>query len=125
MHRRAHRTDRLTRRILTLHARHRLEVDAGIGRIAFVIRIDADPLQLTTALYLLFTDDRDIVLRLARHGTSLTSYAGIQVDGHDPCIVSIGHVPVFVAVIRVKRLRLSWLVLRFFFWIFVSKPWGF
>src|SRR6476620_4279682 len=122
MHRCAHRTDRLTRRILTLHAWNRLEVDAGIGRITFIIGIDADPLHFTTALHLLFSDDRDIVLRLARHGASLAAHAGIQVDGHTPGIARIGRVPVFVAVIRVERLRLPRLVLRLFFWIFVSKP---
>ena len=125
MHRRPHRTYRLTRRILTLHAWHGLEVDAGIGRIAFVIRINADPLHLPAALYLLFADDRDIVLRLARHRARLTSDAGIQVNGHAPGIIGIRHVPIFLAIVRVKRFRLSWFILRFFFGIFMSKPWGF
>src|SRR5262249_51824607 len=62
MHGRAHRTHRLAGSILALHAGHGLEEDLRTGSVAMVISVDADPLHLAATAYLVFADDREIVL---------------------------------------------------------------
>jgi hypothetical protein len=116
----SYRTNRLAWRVLTLHARHRLEVDAGIRRIAFIVRINADPLHLTAALHLLLADHGDIVLRLAGHRTSLAANTGIQVNRHAPGILLV---EVFLGLeIGVQRFLLAvWTVLRLFFRILMGE----
>src|SRR5581483_4846008 len=56
---------RLAWRIFALHAWDRLEVHSRICDVAFVVSVNADPLQLAAALHLLFAYYGNIVLRLA------------------------------------------------------------
>jgi hypothetical protein len=58
------RTNRLARRVLTVHARHRHEVDAlGMIRIeAFEISIEANPVHLATPNHFMLADDGNVVL---------------------------------------------------------------
>src|SRR5207302_9568708 len=73
---RVHRTDRLARRVLAMHARHRLEEwPDWIYFVAFVISIDANPVHLAAARHLFFADDRNIVLSLTSHRASIATYA--------------------------------------------------
>src|SRR5579872_2657808 len=44
---RAYGTDHLTRRVLTLHARNRLEIRFGIIAVALIIGIHAQPMHVT------------------------------------------------------------------------------
>src|SRR5207244_8083758 len=61
------RTDRLARRVLALHARHRLVHDLRIRRLAAVVAVDAQPVHLALAVHLVFADYGNVVLGLASH----------------------------------------------------------
>ncbi len=61
-----HRADDLARRVLAMHARHRLERDVGRVRRPGVIAVDAQPVHDRGWFeHLFLADDRDVVFRLA------------------------------------------------------------
>src|SRR5215213_10920891 len=64
VHGRVDRTNRLARRVLAVHARHRHEVDAF--RMTWIktseVGIDANPVHLATAYDFVFADDGNVVL---------------------------------------------------------------
>src|SRR5207253_3095764 len=84
VHGRGDRANQLARRVLAMHARHRLVQDSRAFRVAFEIPIDANPGHLTPAQDLLAPDDRDVVLRLAGDRAGAAADARIEVDDHAP-----------------------------------------
>src|SRR5262249_48950170 len=62
---RRHGADQLAGGVLALHAGHRLEERLGVGRVAPVIAVDAQPVHLAAAEDLVLADDGDVVLGLA------------------------------------------------------------
>ena len=90
-----------------MHAWHRLEVRFRIGAVALVVRIDAQPVHVASAIHLLFADDSDIVLRLAGDDAIVATNASIQVNRHAP---GVGLLRVVEA--GIERQLLRWL---FFF----------
>ena len=84
VHRRPHRADDLARRLLALHAQHRLEVARGRIGLAFIIAIDAQPLHLTLVDHLLLADDGNVVLGLAGDDARVATDARVQIDAHGP-----------------------------------------
>src|SRR2546425_691067 len=99
MDRRAHGTHRLARRVLAVHARHRLEVRLGMLGFAAVVRVDADPVHLTAAQHFGFSYHRNVVLRLAADDARVAADAGIDIDRHAPLVA-------FVLEVGVQRDRL-------------------
>src|SRR6185503_963021 len=80
----ADRADRLTRRLLALHARHRLVINLGVPGVALVIAIDAQPVHLALGQHLLLADHRDVVLRLTGDDATVAPGADRGVDDHGP-----------------------------------------
>src|SRR5262249_6469237 len=78
--------DQFARRVLTLLARDGLVVQIGLFQRAGVVRIDADPLHQTAAIDLIFADNGDVVLRLARNDAGAAPGAGVHIDRHTPRI---------------------------------------
>ncbi len=119
MHRRIHRTNRLTGSTLTLLTGDRLRnhfdriiINPTTTRLITVtffltlnrtthvgdqlgidrtgeIAIHPDPVHLTTAHHLIFTHDRNIVFRLAGNHTGITAGAGVKIHRHSPLMVRI------------------------------------
>src|SRR5262249_17460128 len=56
-----HRAAHLARRLLAVHARHRLEIEARIVDVPGVVTVDAQPLHFAAHRHLFFADDRDVV----------------------------------------------------------------
>src|SRR5205085_9000404 len=87
MHGRMHGTHGFARRVFAMHAGNGLEERTfRFVFVAFVISVDANPVHLTTASDLLFTDDGNVVLSLAREDAGVASDATVQVDRHAPRI---------------------------------------
>src|SRR5207244_259781 len=84
-----HRADRLARRVLALHARHRLVIDLGVLPTASVVAIDAQPVHLALAVHFLLADDGDVVLRLTRHHAAVAAGADRGVDDHRPGVALV------------------------------------
>ena len=84
VHRCANRTDDLARRLLALHAQHRLEVAYRRIDIAFIVAIDAQPLHLALAQHLLLADDRNVVFGLTGDNARVAADARIQIHAHGP-----------------------------------------
>ena len=84
MHRGADRADQLARRLLAVHAGHRLEQRAALGAGRRLVAVDADPVHLAAGGDLLAADDRDVVLGLAGDGAGVAADAGVEVDRHAP-----------------------------------------
>src|SRR5207244_3255119 len=77
--RRLDRTDQFARRVLALHARHRLEIRPVRGVfVAGEIAIHANPVHGATARHLLLADDGDVVFRLAGDDAGAATDAGRQ-----------------------------------------------
>ena len=66
---------------------------------AAVVVVDADPVHLAVLADLVLADDRDVVLRHARHGARAAAVAGGQVDRHAPLVA-------VVLVLGIERQRL-------------------
>src|SRR5262245_36386786 len=62
--------DQLARRVLAVHAGHRLKIRVWVVYAPRVIAVDAQPMHLAAAGHLLLADHRDIVFRLASHDAS-------------------------------------------------------
>ncbi len=76
-----------------MHARHRLHDHGRIVRIPFPgneITVNAQPVHLAPAAYLLLAHHLHIVLAVTRDNAHVTARAGIQVDDHPPLILVIG-----------------------------------
>src|ERR1700722_18472967 len=67
MHGCCHRTHQFARRILALHARHRLVIQLGVVPIAFKIAVHAQPVHVAPAGDLDLADHRYVVFRHASH----------------------------------------------------------
>jgi len=96
-----------------MHAGHRHEMRAFriAGIVALEISVEANPMHLATALHLLFTDNRNVVFRLAGDGAAIAANAVIQIDRHAPGVVqTIPLILIIVELGMVKRV-----VLRRFF----------
>src|SRR4029079_8782233 len=78
----------LARRVLALHARHRLAVHARIFLRALEVAVEADPVHHAAAVDLLLADDRDVVLRDARRDARTARGARGEVDDHAPGVVA-------------------------------------
>ena len=89
---RGHGADLLARRILALHAWHRLEHDFRIARgLAGEVPIDPQPMHLAVSRDLVLADNRHVVLALAGDHAGVAADAGIQVDRHPPLVaLSVG-----------------------------------
>src|SRR5205814_1822934 len=83
---RADRAHHFARRVLALHARHRLEIGFGTTGRAAVIRVDPDPVHLAPAQHLILADHRDVVLRLTADDARVAADAGVHVDRHAPLV---------------------------------------
>ena len=57
--------------------------------VAFEVCVNADPVHFTTANYLLFADNWNIVLRLAGYGARIATDAIIEVDRHSPGVIQL------------------------------------
>src|SRR5205085_11747024 len=100
-------TNQLAGRVLAMHAWHRLMIEMRIIDPVGLIRIDSDPMHLAPERDLLFSDHRDVVLRLAGNRARAASDACAKIDDHSPCIPAV---LVFVGI--VECLIASW----FFCW---------
>src|SRR5215472_297047 len=89
MYRCADRTNLFARSVLTVLAGHRLEVRARRRQIAFVVRIDAQPLHVSADPDLLLADNRNIVLRVAGHDASVAAGTAVHVDRHAPLVAVV------------------------------------
>src|SRR5207237_3965232 len=95
VHRCLHRAHDLTRRVLALHAGHRLKERAWALRTPGVIAVDAYPMHFTAAPDLAFTHHGNIVLGLAGDRAGGAADAASEIDAHPP----------FVAVVRIGRIE--------------------
>ena len=95
MHRGGHRTDRLARRVLAMHAGHRLKPELRVRFRAMVVDVDPQPMHVAAARNFFRPDHRDIVLGLAG------DHAGVAADAHG----GVDHHRPGVAVIRLGPLR--------------------
>src|SRR5712692_8990398 len=77
-------TDYLARRVLALHAGHRLEKRSRIVTIALVVGIHSQPVHVPASDNLLFADHRDVILRLAGDDAVVAPDTGVHVDRHTP-----------------------------------------
>src|SRR6516165_6495228 len=98
MHRCIDRANGFARRIFAVLADHRFHDHFRIlfqMRIVLVplrageVSVDADPVHFPASIYLIFTDDRDVVFRLAGDHASRATNASIQVDNHTPLVWSV------------------------------------
>ena len=97
MHCRMDRADGFTRRVLAMHAWHRHEV-RGFGFacvVAFEISVEANPVHLAAADHFFFSDDGNVVFRLAGDRAGVATDAVVQIDRHAP---GVTHALVFVVV---------------------------
>src|SRR6185312_11585418 len=109
---RAHRADQLARSVFALHARDRLEVRFGIIAVALVVGIHAEPVHVAAMIDLLFSDNRDVVLRLAGNDTVVAAHAGVEINRHAPRVI-FAAVLLFVSWIeRQLRRRLFFIEVR-------------
>ena len=74
----------LARRVLALHAGHRLEHRPRLRRLAGEVAVDPEPGHLAAAAHLVAADDRHVVLALARHRARVAAGARVEVDDHAP-----------------------------------------
>ena len=81
------RADRLARRVLALHARHRLVEDFRVVDVAAVVAVDAQPVHLALAHHFFLADDGDVVLRLAGDHAAVAAGADARVDDHRPGVL--------------------------------------
>src|SRR5690348_12808232 len=84
VHRRVHGADDLARRVLAVHAGHRLEHDPRVLERALVVTIDPEPMHVSAAQDFSLPYNRTIVLRLTRHDAGLAADAGVEIDAHRP-----------------------------------------
>ena len=89
VHRGVYRTHDLARRLLAMHARHRLEREARVLRRPDVITVDAQPVHDPVVQHLFLADRRYVVFRLAGDHAGLAADAGIEVDRHAPGVQRI------------------------------------
>ena len=62
----------------------------GLGRqTGFKITVDANPIHFAPAHHLIFANDGNVVLRLARHDASAAAVALGQINGHRPLVVLV------------------------------------
>src|SRR5262249_33166425 len=88
VHRGLDRANVFARRILAVHARHRLEVILfRLLRWAANVAIDPQPVHLPPEAHLLLADDGNVVFRLAGDHAGLAAHAGGQVDDHAPFVL--------------------------------------
>ncbi len=89
VHGRGDGADQLAWRIFAMHARHRLMKAARFRAIAFEIAIDANPVHFASTRHLLFSDNRNVVLRLTGNGAGAATDAGVEINHHAPGVASV------------------------------------
>src|SRR5437588_5428654 len=89
MHGRADWTDQFTRRVLAMHAWHRLMLEPGIVDRAGFVGVDANPVHFPPARDLIFANHRNVVLGLARDRARAATNAGAEIDHHSPGVTAI------------------------------------
>src|SRR5205807_8563789 len=95
---------------LRMHAGERLEERSfGFVFVAFVIGVDAYPMQLAAARDLFLADDGDVVFRLAGNYACVAADATVQVDRHAP---RIAKTLILVIEILIKRELVQLFLLR-------------
>ena len=84
-----HRAHLLARRVLAVHAGHRLYAICVRLRCgaALEVTVNTDPVHLATASHLILTNDRNVVLCLACHDAGAATSARCKVNGHCPAIL--------------------------------------
>ena len=84
-----HRAHLLARRVLAVHAGHRLHaIRLGLRcGAALEVTVNTNPVHLATASHLILTDDRNVVLCLACHDAGTATSARGKVNGHCPAIL--------------------------------------
>ena len=98
MRRSSHRANQFAGRVLTLHARHRLEKTLWIVPRTVVVGVDANPVHVAALERLLLPNHGNVVLRLAGNNAVVAAHAGVQVDRHAPGIGFLG-----VVHVRIER----------------------
>src|SRR5688572_23459072 len=81
------RTYVFARRIIAMLAKHWLENGLNTFRIVVVtgeISINPQPVHVVKTHYLFLTHHRNIILDMTGSHAGMTTYAGVQVDGHTP-----------------------------------------
>src|SRR5690606_14586652 len=96
-----YRTNRFTRRIVTMLAGHRLESDLRVicGNLQFligfcslwraIITVNPDPRHFTSVEHFLLTHHRYVIFNLTGHRTSTTANTGVHVNGHSPMVLAV------------------------------------
>ena len=114
VHRRVHRAAHFARRLLAMHAGHRLEIAARIFGIACVVAVDPQPEHLAPARDLVLADYQHVVLDVAGRNAGVAADAEIEIDHHAPGMfrdssISLRAVPVGIEgglVFRRRRVRI-------------------
>jgi hypothetical protein len=82
-------TDFCTRRVITVHARHRKEVHLHTGISPFDFGDQVHPEFRSPEVGLLLSDKGDIILLPAGHHAGLTARAFIKINHHSPAVHSL------------------------------------
>src|SRR5690606_36785685 len=91
VHRGSHGAHLLAGGVLALLAHHWLLTNLSVVLGPLEVAFDAHPGHLAALGDLGLADDRDVVLRLARHDASAAAAALVQVDGHGPLVPVVGY----------------------------------
>ena len=102
-----HRADHLARRVLAMHAGHRLERDVRIVGRPGIIAVDAQPMHDPLIEHLILADDRHVVFRLAGDDAGLAADAGVQIDRHRPGVarVAVAGIKRFLVSVLLEKMR--------------------
>jgi len=83
------RANDLAGSVLAAHTEDRLMECLRIIEIAPAVGVDAQPVHFPAARDLFFSDDGNVVFRLAGDDAGVAADAGIQVDGHAPGVAGV------------------------------------